>query len=165
MQYYLLLEGARKGPLSLEELKENGLGPGTLVWREGLTEWVKASELEELAELLASIPPSPPSPSVSDEEPAKQPPCPKTWLAESILSTCLCCLPLGIVGIVYAAKVDSTYLQGKYEQALYYSKQARNWTLAAIGSALLLGLLYLMFIVLMIILGKHSIDNSIMLSV
>lgn len=163
MQYYLWLEGVRKGPLSLEELKENGLEADTLVWREGLSGWAKASEVEELADLLASIPPSPPS--EPEEEPVKRPPCPKTWLAESILSTCLCCLPLGIVGIVYAAKVDSAYLQGKYELALQYSKQARNWTLAAVGTMLLIGVLYLMFIMLMIILGKHSIDNSIMLSV
>ena len=36
--------------------------------------------------------------------------CPKTWMAESILVTILCCLPFGIIGIVNAAKV-SFYLE------------------------------------------------------
>lgn len=164
MHYYLLVEGLKKGPIPLEELKENGLSAETLVWREGLTEWVKASELEELSEVLASIPPCPPS-SSQPEENVKQPECPKTWLPESIISTCLCCLPLGIVAIVYAVKVDSAYLQGNYEQALQYSKLARNWTLAAAGSALLIAVLYVIFIFMMILLGKSSFDNSLMISV
>lgn len=67
MHYYLLVEGLKKGPIPLEELKENGLSAETLVWREGLTEWVKASELEELSEVLASIPPCPPSSSQPEE--------------------------------------------------------------------------------------------------
>lgn len=154
MRYYLLVEGQKKGPLPLEELKENGLSTETLVWREGLSEWVKASELEELSEVLAGIPPCPPT--NPEEKSSKRPPCPKTWLAESILSACLCCLPFGIVGIVYAAKVDSAYLQGNDEMALRYSKLARNWTLAAAGSALLIALLYMLFLVLMILLGKSQ---------
>ena len=44
-------------------------------------------------------------------------PCPKTWLAESILSTIFCCVPFGIVGIVYAAQVSSNYHAGRYEEA------------------------------------------------
>ena len=44
------------------------------------------------------------------------PECPKTWMVESILVTILCCLPLGIVGIVNAAKVNSLYSAGSKSQ-------------------------------------------------
>lgn len=164
MHYYLWIEGVKKGPLAFDELIDKGLCADTLVWREGLTDWVKASELDELAELLARIPPSPPPYSVSPEEPIQRPDCPKTWLVESILATCLCCLPFGIVGIVYAAKVDSAYALGQYEAAVKYSKLARNWTLAAVVSIVVIGLLYLMFLVVLILIGKNAVDNSIMLS-
>lgn len=55
--------------------------------------------------------------------------CPKTWLAESILVTVLCCLPFGIVGIVYASKVSTLYMQGLYDQAAEASSSAKAWTL------------------------------------
>lgn len=162
MHYYVLIGGTKKGPLTFEELKESGLNADTLVWREGLSEWVKASELEDLTDLLASMPPVPP---VASESSSKSPECPKTWLVESILATCLCCLPFGVVGIVYAAKVDSAYMQKEYELAAKYSRMARNWTLAAVGSMVLLIILYLLFIMFLVLLGKNSVDNSIMLSV
>lgn len=54
--------------------------------------------------------------------------CPKTWMAESILVTIFCCLPFGIAGIVFAAKVSSLYAAGKYEEAEAASKNAGKWT-------------------------------------
>lgn len=54
--------------------------------------------------------------------------CPKTWLVESILVTVFCCLPLGIVGIVFASKVSSLFAQGNYDAALKASQDAKKWT-------------------------------------
>ncbi len=54
--------------------------------------------------------------------------CPKTWLAESILATLFCCLPFGVVGIVYAAQVSSCFTRGDYAAALDSSKKAGMWT-------------------------------------
>ena len=54
--------------------------------------------------------------------------CPKTWLAESILTTLFCCLPFGVVGIVYAAQVTSLFSQGNYEAAQETSRKAGMWT-------------------------------------
>ena len=53
---------------------------------------------------------------------------PKNWLVESILVTILCCLPFGIVGIVYAAKVDGLYRQGQIAEAEKASRDAGKWT-------------------------------------
>ena len=52
---------------------------------------------------------------------------PKNYLLESILTTICCCLPLGIVGIVFASQVNSKYTLGDYEGALQASKEAKKW--------------------------------------
>ncbi len=58
-----------------------------------------------------------------------QQPKPKNYLVESILVTIFCCLILGIIGIVNAAKVNSEYEAGNYDGAVAASKQAKQWTL------------------------------------
>jgi len=60
-------------------------------------------------------------------------------LAWAILSTLLCCLPLGIVSIVYAARVDGLRAAGDIAGARAASDSARNWALASalIGPALM----------------------------
>lgn len=52
---------------------------------------------------------------------------PKNYLIESILITIFCCLPLGIVGIVYGAQVNSKYASGDFDGALKASNQAKSW--------------------------------------
>lgn len=64
--------------------------------------------------------------------------CPKTWMAESILATIFCCLPLGIVGIVYAAKVNSLFAAGNYELAVRASNDAKRWTFISVIVGLVL---------------------------
>jgi len=50
-----------------------------------------------------------------------------TYLAQAILVTLLCCLPFGIVAIVYAAQVNGLLAGGQYEMALEKSRSARTW--------------------------------------
>ena len=57
---------------------------------------------------------------------------PKTWLVESILVTLFCCMPLGFVGIINAAKVDTLYNGGQQAEAQKASDEARKWTLIAL---------------------------------
>lgn len=57
MQYYIVVSGQQVGPLSFEELRLQNLTPESLVWREGLTEWVTASTLPELSPLFIVTPP------------------------------------------------------------------------------------------------------------
>lgn len=61
---------------------------------------------------------------------------PKTWLLESILATLLCCLPFGIVGIVYASRVESNWYAGNRDIALSSSRTARTWTLISFACGL-----------------------------
>lgn len=71
---------------------------------------------------------------------------PKSWLAESILVTLFCCLPLGIVGIVKAAKVNSLWAQGEHEAAEEASASAGKWTKIGFGIGLGIIVLYLLFV-------------------
>lgn len=50
--YYLYINGQQVGPVEKEKLISYGLHPETMVWREGLPNWVKASSLPELDSLF-----------------------------------------------------------------------------------------------------------------
>ena len=73
-------------------------------------------------------------------------PCPKTWMAESILVTIFCCLPFGIAGIVLAAKVSSLYAAGKYEEAVEASNNAAKWTKIGFFVGLAVMVIYMIFL-------------------
>ena len=80
--------------------------------------------------------------------PAAQEPPPPNYLVWSILVTIFCCLPLGIVSIVYAAQVNSKWQSGDYEDARLYSKNARLWALIALGVGLIGGVIWSLLIIL-----------------
>ena len=75
-------------------------------------------------------------------------PMPKTYLAESILVTLFCCLPLGIPAIVKSAQVSSAYGSGNYSLAKQYSTEAAYWVKL---SAILGGIGVALYILLVII--------------
>lgn len=92
-------------------------------------------------------PPPPPTqaPPLDDIPPLK----PSNWLWQSIVVTILCCVPfpLGIIGVIYAARVDSLYFAGRYEESERMSRKARMWTLISIGVAFIYVVLWsIMFV-------------------
>jgi hypothetical protein len=78
------------------------------------------------------------------QQPPNPPVQPKNWLVESILVTLFCCLPFGIVGIIFAAQVSSKWAAGDYAGSLQSSKDAARWT--KIGFFVGLGIIVLYFI-------------------
>ena len=62
---------------------------------------------------------------------------PSNHLVWAILSTLFCCLPFGVVSIVFAAQVDSKWARGDYAGAVDSSNKAKTF---AIVSACLGGL-------------------------
>jgi len=62
-------------------------------------------------------------------------------LVKSIIATVCCCVPFGIVGIVYAAKVDTLLRQGDYAAAEEAGKKAGMWSTLAICVGLVVNLL------------------------
>ena len=71
-------------------------------------------------------------------------PKPSNYLVQAILTTLFCCLPFGIVSIVYAAQVDSKYNAGDYAGALASSKNAKTWAWVSFGIGLVVILGYLL---------------------
>lgn len=53
-QYYIVVDGRQEGPMPKEALASHGLKSDSLVWRAGMAEWQRASELPELADMLGA---------------------------------------------------------------------------------------------------------------
>ncbi|WP_103067949.1 CD225/dispanin family protein [Aquimarina sediminis] len=75
---------------------------------------------------------------------------PKNYLVESILATLFCCLPLGIVAIINASKVNSAFDSGNIEEAQKASSEAKKWMKYAIIAGVVGIVLY---IVLVLVIG------------
>ena len=69
---------------------------------------------------------------------------PNSYLALAIISTILCCLPLGVVSIIYATQVNSAYEDGNFDAANSASKNAKTWGIASIGVAVLGWIIYIL---------------------
>ena len=61
------------------------------------------------------------------------PPKPDNCLVWAILSTLCCCLPFGVVAIVYAAQVDGKYAAGDYQGAVDSASKAKTWCWVSFG--------------------------------
>ncbi len=151
MKYYIAVDNHPEGPFDLSELSSQNVKPDTLLWCEGMPQWKQASEIAEVRTLLfPSMPAIPPAfdsqkfgrteiPTPKYEPQPQYRECPKSYLAQAILCTIFCCVPLGIVAIVYAAQVESNWAKGFYDEAEKKSDNARqfvNWSfwLGLIGS-------------------------------
>lgn len=80
-------------------------------------------------------------------------------MAWAILTTLFCCLPLGIVSIVYAAQVDGRRAAGDIEGARAASQKAGFWALASAVSVFILVALWILFFGGLAMLGALSADR------
>ncbi|MDD6475353.1 MAG: CD225/dispanin family protein [Sodaliphilus pleomorphus] len=143
MKYYMHTGGQQLGPFEESELPSHGLTASTMVWREGMPDWVAASQVPELSHLLPPIQQPPtyqPQPGYGPQ--SQRPAMPDTYLVWAILATLLCCMPFGIVSIVKASQVSSLYYQGNYAEARAASRAARNWAIASAVSSGAIVLVY-----------------------
>ncbi|MGI6074265.1 MAG: CD225/dispanin family protein [Fermentimonas sp.] len=155
--FYIDSNGKQKGTYAPEELRGEGIRRDTLVWREGLEQWKRAEDIEELRFLFDgsyTVQPTPVNFQYNQAEnlPAK----PKNWLLEAILVTllpfvlCGSFLSLiGIVAIVYASQVDSYYNRGDYNQANDSASNAKRWV--RITFWILIGWIILIVIALIVL--------------
>lgn len=81
----------------------------------------------------------PPSPTAT---PANVP----NYLIPAILSL-VCCWPLSIVAIIFAAQVNGKVAAGDIQGAMDASKKAKLFSFIAIGTGLVLGILYVLIFV------------------
>lgn len=142
--YYLNAQGQQMPPVDFESLRNAGINSDTMVWFEGLAGWMRAGDIPELQPIVGAVPPPPISNPVVPPRPvqyqqqyhqgyqaqyqqAGMPVKPQSYLWLGICTTLLCCLPAGIVSIVYASKVDSMWNNGMYDEAKDNSEKAKTW--------------------------------------
>lgn len=78
-------------------------------------------------------------------ENGEMPKCPDNYLGWAIAATLLCCMPLGIVAIVYASTVKTRYSRGDYEGAVKASDRAQWWIIFSIVLGLLIAPFQVLF--------------------
>jgi len=68
MNYFIIVNDQQQGPFTIDELKLRGIAPDTLVWAEGMPQWMPASQVDELKTIFqneaggsTATPPPPPS--------------------------------------------------------------------------------------------------------
>ena len=159
MKYFIVENNQPAGPFEIEELVRKGIKADDLVWCEGMEQWTSASNISEIMAALNRCPGIPPvmplnmnQPPVykTEQEPAApeqvvstMPAMPNTWLVASIIVTLFCCAPFGIAAIVYAARVETLWQTGRYEDAEKTSGKAKNGRLIAFLSGFAFYALYL----------------------
>lgn len=134
--FYIDKEGKQRGTFTAEELNNENLKKDTLVWTQGMDEWMKANDIPELQFIFESHYnnyefQSPPQDYSLKESPIM----PKTWMIESILVTILPFLLcgnilslIGIIAIINASKVETLYRQKLFLDAETASSKAGKWT-------------------------------------
>ena len=72
------------------------------------------------------------------------PPLPvvKNYLVQAVLTAFCCCMPVGVVAIVYAAQVNSRLHTGNIAGAQDASRKAKMWCWIAVGSGVLVWIAY-----------------------
>lgn len=142
--FYLDAQNNRQGPVAGNLLAAHGATADTLVWKLGMTDWVPAGQVPELAEFFFK--PSPPQPAApaSAAQEAQWVPQPESYLVFAILATICCCMPLGAVAIAYATQVSSLAESGQMQAALKASANAKKWSLIALGAGVAVVVLYLL---------------------
>lgn len=141
MGWYYSKGGMQLGPVSkealLEKCRSGEVQAGALVWNEGMVDWKPVEEVSEFSEVVSGVQASPP---VLPGQTVQPQPAPAldyqrkripNYLWQSIVVTLFCCLPFGIVAIVYAAQVDGLVANHQYEKADAASKSAKTWMIAS----------------------------------
>lgn len=78
-----------------------------------------------------------------------QPPMPPTFMIWAILSTICCCLPAGVVAIIFSSQVSSKYFARDYEGARKASERTEMWIIASIVLGIIVNALYMPLSLLM----------------
>ena len=83
-------------------------------------------------------------------------PKPSNNLVWGILTTILCCLPFGIVSIVFASKVDSLWYSGRYLEAKDAARKAATWAIVSASIGILFSIIYIIVVIIAAAKGVSS---------
>ncbi|MCL1837882.1 MAG: CD225/dispanin family protein [Propionibacteriaceae bacterium] len=85
-------------------------------------------------------------PSYGYGYPGQAGPPPDNYLVWAILSTILCCMPLGIASIVFSSQVQSKWAVGDFAGAQDSSQKAKRFAMIAAISGAVVAVLYLILV-------------------
>ena len=167
MNWYYAKNGHQNGPLPTEDMIDRiamgEIAPTDLAWCEGMGDWLPVAQIPQLKVEVPPtqapgpiVPPAAGSASSPVASPYQAPMAPaaapsyqampgqpiSSYLWQSIVVTLLCCLPAGIVAIVYAAKVDGLKNQGDLQAAKAASDKAKKWCIISLVGAIVVAILY-----------------------
>ena len=142
MKIFVGKNNERSGPFTMDQVNESiekgEFSLDDLGWYEGLNEWKPLRTIEGIIGDTV-IPSSVSSSSNNNGSPSEQVPSHLVW---GILATLCCCLPLGIVSIVYASKVEGLLAAGDIEKAKENSKKAAMWAWVSFGISIFGGVVW-----------------------
>lgn len=147
MTWFYSKNGQQLGPITEQDFakkcKEGEILSTDLVWKEGMSEWKAMADVNRNSAKLIPPLPTPLQGSAMVKQPPTitSPPLPPhipTYLWQSIVATLLCCMPFGVVAIVYAAQVESLIAVGDYVGAQSASDTAKIWVGVSVGVCVLL---------------------------
>jgi hypothetical protein len=78
------------------------------------------------------------------------------YLIPAILATVLCCLPVGVVSIIFATQVNSKLESGDVAGAMEASRKAKMFMYIAVGSAVLVWIICIVLVVFVFGVGVLS---------
>jgi predicted secreted protein len=137
-------DGKQYGPVSVEQIRqwlaEGRAKPETLAQAEGSADWKPLGKFPEFATTApAGVVPPPVPPPTTGYQPR---PAVPTYLVPAILSTLFCCMPFGIIAIVFAAQVSSKLNAGDVPGAQKASANARTWLWVTVLTGLIIPILW-----------------------
>lgn len=138
--YYVGSNGQQQGPVPASTLPSVGVNGETLVWTNGMAQWTKAKLVPELAQMFpATVPPVGGNRGFGGGGASMKPDNNMVW---AILSTILCCVPIGIYAIICASRVNSLYNAGDYAGAQKAADDAMKWSKIGAGCGIAVGIIY-----------------------
>jgi hypothetical protein len=159
-QWYYTVNGQQAGPVDdaqMSAMIQNGqVQPTDLIWREGMASWSEARTVPEFSGGGGAAAAPAGYPQQGYQQPGYAAPVgyaapyargtpPKNYLVEAILVTLCCCLPFGVVSIIYAAQVNGKFNAGDQAGAMASAETAKKWAMwgliaGLISNALVFGL-------------------------
>ena len=85
---------------------------------------------------------------------------PDNYLVWAILTTVFCCLPLGIVSIVYSTKVSGLWSQGRFAEAQAAADSAKKWAIIAAIVGAVVGIMIVMLYVFIFAVAVSNLPST-----
>ena len=146
MNYHVVIEGQAVGPYTPQQLAALGINGETLIWYQGLENWVPAASVPEVMAAISAaqnynpepqqpaVPQAPVQP-VQPQQPQQQHNFIETRPASNLVLAIIGLVlffPLGIPALIKAIRVNTLWAQGQHEEALVQANSARRFGLLAI---------------------------------